>query len=308
MKRLLAGWLAAMILLAGSVSLAENPDRKETADIEESMITVEGETLGTLSENILMISSLLQDEEVRALLKMEEVTEVTSEIIWRVLLWMYQNRPVTMKILTALDVNESDQQCISRIWDSSDRIIAAYNEYLETEDGKQLDTELKVLMSDQEFRKSLADFSHMLTSDELLLLLEALKDTVTSDQEIPLDGPLTRQVKNQEAAKSSLSGRMTLRALYVLEQSEWARESLPNLMNNKNLQKYLLHLYNNKSGLDLLIQEELKLLLSDAQMMDFLKKTLSETLQLYKILSDSRQNGSETDSVNQETNVEEVAP
>ena len=102
MKKWLAVLLSVMILFSGSLCLAESTEPKENADIQETVVSVEGESLGTLSENIRFLKDLAQNKEVRELLGMEEVKTVTSEIIWRVLIWLYQNRPVTMKILAEL--------------------------------------------------------------------------------------------------------------------------------------------------------------------------------------------------------------
>ena len=92
MKRWLAGLLSVMILFSGGLCLAENAEPMENADIQETVVSVEGESLGTLSENIRFLKDLAADEEVRELLGMEEVKTVTSEVIWRVLVWLYRNR------------------------------------------------------------------------------------------------------------------------------------------------------------------------------------------------------------------------
>ena len=148
MKKWLAVLLSVMILFSGSLCLAESTEPKENADIQEAVVSVEGESLGTLSENIRFLKDLAQNEEVRELLGMEEVKTVTSEIIWRVLIWLYQNRPVTMKILAELGVKESDRRCIEKLWDSADRIGEALMNHSQTEDGRQLQAEAEAVKND----------------------------------------------------------------------------------------------------------------------------------------------------------------
>ena len=120
MKRWLAALLAVALLFSGGTVLAENANSRDIVDIQESMSSREGETVGTLAENILFLMEALQKEEIRSLLKMEDVQDILSEVVYRVLAWLVENRPVTMKILAELGVVESDLRCIEKLWDSMD--------------------------------------------------------------------------------------------------------------------------------------------------------------------------------------------
>ena len=99
------------------------------------MVSGEGEAPGSLAQNLRMIQNLLKDEDMQAILKNKDASAVTAEIALRVLMWLVQNRPVTIKILVELGIGETELKCIEKIWDSSERVAAAYKEYLDSEDG-----------------------------------------------------------------------------------------------------------------------------------------------------------------------------
>jgi len=302
MKRWLAGLLSVMILFSGGLSLAENAEPKENADIQETVVSVEGENLGTLSENIRFLKDLAQTEEVLDLLKIEDVKNVTSEIIWRVLVWLFQNRPVTMKILAELGVKESDLRCIEKIWDSADRIGIALEKHSQTEDGRQLQAEAAAVKNDPELQESWDNFQELATSEDLVTVLNELNAAAKTEfaERKSSDGVLTQEALNRQVDQSSFSGKLILKALSILDQSEWARESVPKLLKNENLWRFLTHLSSGNKELDSVLREEFVLIVSDPEINVFFQQTLTEAQALSKALKSS-----ETEN---DVKTEEVAP
>ena len=309
-RSLTALLLALILLLAAPAAPAESDEDTGTADIEEALITKEGGDPGSLAENLVMFKNLLQDEDVKAILKNKEVGEITSELVARVLSWMLQNRPVTMKILTELGIRESDRQSIEKIWDSADRIIATYNEYLETEDGKQLAAEFEAVRTDPDIIESVIAFRDLATSEDLTQLLHALSDAVEADKtnDEMEDGRLTQAVMEREISDKNFIGAVILEIMSILDHSEWAQESVPKLAKNENLLRLLEHLANGNQDLDKMIRDELRLILGDQEVKLFIQNVLRDGHALYKTLLASSDQAAEPETNDHENTVEEVAP
>ena len=289
MKRLLAGWLSLVLLFFGSMVFAEDAGRPDNATIEESFITVEGEDMGSLAENILLLKKLTENEDVAALLKNEEVSTLASEITLRVLRWMVQNRPVTMKILAELGFGEEDLHCVEKIWDSADRVRAAYAAYQESEDGKQLQAEWEAVENDPEIRQSVADFQELFNSEDLQGILKALMKAVEAEKTEHgiLDGTMAPSDLDGRITENTFIGRLIIEMGHVLEHSAWAQESLPKMIRNENLARYLIHLSSGSPELDSLIREECTLTLEDPEVSRFLQRMLAGMQELTEALSET---------------------
>ena len=297
-----------LLLTAPLAALAEDPGIKENADIEESMVSGEGEAPGSLAQTFRIIQNLLKDEDMQAILKNEDVRTVTAEITFRVLMWLVQNRPVTMKILVELGISETELKSIEKIWDSSERVADAYKEYLDSEDGKQLMAEFEAVRNDPEILGCVTDFRDLLTSGDLKLLLVTLKDFSrdTLADSVLYDGPLSQEAEELNLERSDFIGKLIFEILHVLEQSDWAQSSLPKLADNKNLWLFLHHLSTGNPELNQLVRQEFVQIIDDEEIMAFLQKTLWEAYELYKSLDDPSSQSKETES--RDTIGEEVAP
>ena len=75
-----------------------------------------------------------------------------------------------------------------------------------------------------------------------------------------------------------------LSLLGVLDQSEWARNSLPGLLMNENLWRVLKDLSEGDEELDRAVREEFTLLSEDPEITGFLQSTLSAVPDLLNIL------------------------
>ena len=201
MKRWLAGWLSVVILFSGGFCLAEAPQEKERADLEETVVTVEGENLGTVSENLVFLIKMIGDKDVQDLLKNEEVKSVAWEIATRVFLWMYENRPVTMKILAELGIGEGDRHCVEKLWDSAERIHAALDAFSDSDEGVKLMMEFDALTNDPDILLSMNEFLDLLTSEDLTVLLNAIPEVVNESiaERKDSDGSLTQQALDRKA-------------------------------------------------------------------------------------------------------------
>ena len=288
MRKWLAGCLALIFFISGIPGFAENTG-KDTVSIQESMVSVEGQTVGTLSENFRFLADLLKDEEIRSLLKMEDVKTIFTEVIWKVLVWMYENRPVTMKILTELGVGEKDRQCIASIWDSVERIARAADAFSASEEGKQLKAEADELLADPDFRSTFMGILDFVTSDDLTNLLEAVweaaesADTVIADN----DGRLTEEALKRELNRNTFIGNTILNILKSLEESDWFRVSLPKVQGNEKLWKFLLHAASMNSSLDDVIREEMTKLSGNPDISEFIWENLIGLSELQQSLMEA---------------------
>ncbi len=311
MKRFLAGWLSVMMLFSVGLCLAEDQDGTDTATIEENMVSVEGEEPGSVSENLRFLQEMMQKEEVQDLLKNDEVKSVTSEIIWRVLVWMVQNRSVTMKILGELGVAEADQRSVEKIWDSAERIARALEKHSESEDGRQLQAELAAVKNDPDILESLLNFHELMTSEDLIALLDALSETAKAQaaDTKASDGTLTQEAVERKLDRSTFQGSLMFRILSVMDQSEWARKSLPKLLENENLWALLIHLSRGNRELDQVFRDEVVLLFDDPEINAFLQRTLKEAHALIQTIQSSGPSGAEQEKTdNGDTNGKEIVP
>ena len=253
-----------------------------------------------------LLKGLLEDEDVRAILKNKEANSVISEVIARIAVWMIQNKEVTMKILTELGVNETDRKSIEKIWDSLDRINESYKEYLETDDGKQLAAEYAAVKNDPDVIEAVNDFKTLSTSEDLELLLKALDEAVETDKsnDEMENGRLTQAVLDREIDDKTFVGTLIIEIMKVLDQSPWAQESLPKLANNENVLKLLQHLARGNPDQDKLIRDELKLILSDREVNIFIQNVIRNGHDLLKAFDQA----AEPETKDQENTIEEVAP
>lgn len=277
MRKWLAGCLALIFLISGIPVFAENTG-KDTVSIQESMVSVEGESVGSLAENFRFLADLLKNEEIRSLLKMEDVSTIFTEVVWKVLVWMYENRPVTMKILTELGVDERNQRRIAVIWDSADRIAHEVDVFKASEEGRQLQEEGNALLADPDLQKTLIGILNLAKSEDLSNLLKAVWKAAESagTEATDSDGVLTAEATKRKLGLNTYIGNTILNILKTLEESDWVRNSLPQLQANENLWNFLLHLASmDNSGLDNVIREEMEKLSQDPEISIFILETLT---------------------------------
>jgi len=281
-KRWLAAILAGMLLFSCAAASAEENGR-DTVDIQESLVSREGEETRTLGDHILELAALMQKEEVRNLLKIEDVSTITSEVISKILAWMWNNRPVTMKILAEFGVRESDLRSVEKLWDSAERLSAAFRDHESSEHGKQLSADVDALMEDPDFIRSVNDLRMLLSSEDLAGIVGALQEAASGQADLT-EGPLTKAALEQEVNRTTFTGSLLLSLLGVLDQSEWARNSLPGLLMNENLWRVLKDLSEGDEELDRVVREEFTLLSEDPEITGFLQSTLSAVPDLLNIL------------------------
>lgn len=304
-KRWLAGLLAGLVLFSWSAAPAEGSGR-DTVGIQESLVSREDTPSLTLEEHLQLILDLLQKEEVQHLLKIEDVSKITTEVVWKVLAWMISHRPVTMEILREFGLAEADRACVGKIWDSADRVAGAVREYEKSEEGIELQAAAHALLNDPDFRDSLEDFLAMISSEDFREILDSFRNAAASGpEEVPGNGPLTQAAMDKHLDSGSFLGTLLLDVLGMLDRSEWARESLPALLTNDNLWALLLLLTNGSAEVNDAVANEIRLLSEDEEVYAFAERALSASSSLVKEL---RRLGGTVPDENPDEIPEETAP
>lgn len=292
LKRWTAGLLAGLFLFSACFAFAEKTGGDSTVRIQESLVSREGEAPDSLEDTFRMLIRLSQREEVRNMLKIEDVSSIFTDVILKVLEWMDQNRPVTDKILTELGIGEDDLGCINKIWDSADRIAEATRTFQDSETGQRLEREFTELFMDPDFRESVSNFQALVSAEEVENVLSALQQTVESGKEVSetSDVKLTDEALERQLGRASFTGSLLIVLLEEIQQSAWGRDSLPKLLKNESLRTLLTDLAATDTELDKVIREEISSLLTDQEVTDFIfraSRSATNVINEYKSLSDS---------------------
>ncbi len=272
MKRWIAGIMAAVLLAACTpAGSGESPAGKA----------------GTLAENLGFLREMAENEDVRSLIQIRDVQDLMTEVVAQVLVWMIQNRPVTMDILAELGVGETDLRCIGKIWDSAERIRDVWQAYFETEDGQRLAAEMEAAQRDPEILEALNNFLDMCTHEDISGIGTAISETVREGiREEMQEEALTLETVERRINRSTLVGSLLLRLKELVEDSEWARSSVPKLAENENLRNLLSHL-SEISWADDMMREEVRRLADDPEISDFAQRTAGELIRLIQGYRDS---------------------
>lgn len=280
MKQLCA-FLSAVVLAfsclsagAESAGMPENqvPETAETAVSPENGSAGHG----AITDVILTFVALIKSEDFQALVKYDDVRLVLSDIVWEALLWLWQNRPVTMKILTELGVPPAEQEIISRIWDTAEQIVAQETAYTQTEDGKQLIQEFRELSAHPSWETLRQGFISMVQPSEIQALLDSLSGTSPSGQSADGEQDVTAaslldKAKNLGVDLSEGNAESLAALLNILFRFSWARESLHELMKTSVFWKFVFHLYQSHlSPSGGLVRTELRSLLSEPEIRKYL--------------------------------------
>lgn len=280
MRKWIAGLLTVILLCSSGLAAAQ-----ETPATQEGVMqSQETEYPGSLAEYHEDLVLLLSDEEVQKLLQMPDVQDLLREGIVGVLAWMIQNRPVTMKILVEFGVGEDERGYIDRIWDSGERIADAWRDYSTTEDGQQLLAEMEALRNDPEIIASGNEFLMMITSDDVSTIMDSIWAAVEEDAAAESTGmSVTEDALEQQLDRSTMIGELMIELLSVFEQSEWARDRAPALLENDNLLQLLIHLSEDNAFFDV-VQEECRVLAEDPDMRAFIELVLQDSVLLIQMI------------------------
>lgn len=297
MSRKLRAWTALLlaVVLSAGVFLSAWAESKTDAELQESLVTREGESRGTLTENLEQLFFMLQSEDVLSLLRIEDVNEITNEILVRILIWLIENRPVTMKILAELGADEEDQYCIGKIWDSADRIVEAAKTFLDSEDGRRLRIEAEQLENDPAFLDALYSLKDLLSEENLsdtLSFLSALLDTSESLSEEEalkeiLDGSLIDSALDHNLPSESFTGNMMMNLMSIADEREAVRNALDKLLKNEHMWNLLIILSENNHVLDEVLREEFKKLGADPRVVAFITRIAKSLRDVVEKLRDS---------------------
>ena len=95
--------------------------------------------------------------------------------------------------------------------------------------------------------------------------------------------------------------------LKIVEESEWAKESLPKLQKNENLWTLIIDLANGDEALDSFLRQEYTGLMQDPDIVDFIRSTAKDLTALAQTLN-AADGQTEGKAEQQETTSEEVVP
>ena len=281
MKRWLAAWVALILLFSGSAGLAEDSSDPTTADIQESLVTQEGEAAGTLLENISLLLDVMKSEEFQTLMELEDGRTVIYDIVARVANWLMDNPDVTGKILAELGAGEKEQRYVPQVLGSIRRLTTALNDYASSEEAQQLEADYTALMEDPDINEALDNFNALFSSesfsDSLGILLNSLQAQPETDVS-GYSGILTQEAQSRNLNSSSFSGKIVMEILRMTEQSEWAQSSLPKLQVNENLWRFSHDLANCSREINEIFENEFRELASDPELIIFLQNTVREFL------------------------------
>jgi len=294
--------LLAVILLLGC-ALAGAEERTQTnAEIVEQLESREktgsGEASGAL-EMLKTLGEILISEDFRSLLEYEDVKEVFNEIILETTLWLYENRPVTIKILRELGLSEKETVIVEKLWDSLDRIINSMEFYLETEDGKALQSSYTALTESNAFQRVWEDFVKLVKKEDLQDLLKTLKGSLEGQLEEArafidatiVEGETGEQVEEKLSRFQEKFNRIVeerggdpqaialttgMQIFARVAESDWAKNSMPDLMEQEALWTFLEQLENllNSPIMETAKQEMINLL-QDEEIMDYLTELIN---------------------------------
>ena len=305
MKRWLALILALLLLLPCGAGPAEE-EGPTNADLQETLASEGKVGAGTVAENLRFFADMLKDEQFMSLLRIDDVREISTEIVWKVLAWLYENRDVTMKILAELGVTEEDRRCVAKLWDSAERLSEAGKAYNESEAGKQLLEATHALLNDPDIQKSFENFMAMASSEDIALIINAIADIVQegSESDRP-EGQLSKEAVDRQLNRSSLIGILVYRLFDLLEDTEWFSSSVPKLVRNENLWRWLDLLTDSGSYINQALEKEFRLLADDPEMVDFANRTGQQLLSLLRIVNDLKK---EADALPEEDANKEETP
>ena len=272
MKRSLAGLLAGILLFPGIAAFAEEPT--DAGTVPDSRVSADGAENDSMEDQLIMIAALLNREEVRNLLRFDDVKSIVNDVILKVLRWMADNRPVTMKILAELGVGEEDLACVAKLWDSAERLENASREFQDAENRVRLDEEFTALLEDPEIRETLRCLQMLITRENIETVSRAAIASIDTGEESGLgDGPLTQEALKMELDRRSFAGFLMVLLLGVLEQSDQMQDLVPKLLKKEELWQFLLHAADAGSVVNPVLREELMTLSSDPEVTGFLQRT-----------------------------------
>ncbi len=324
MKRWLAGLLALAFLFTGTAGLANEVPDEDRYKIEELLVSREEEDRG-ITNDLKLIRELLNNEDIRDLLQFEDIRTIVTEIGVKAGIWLIKHRPTTMEVLKELGVSDQEQECIGKIWDSGDRIHEAMDVYRATEEGAELQREYEALIADGVLQRAVQDFISMMKNKDIesvldIIIQKAAEDAAKKQKTVQENGQLTKEAFKREMNTSSFMGSVILELLNYIEQSNWAQNSLPELIDNEHLWNVLRQLSGFNNQLGGAITEEVHLLTQDPEVMDFLDRTIkaiSDLAREYKeklssadteAAEDETDNDKATERPDSETISEEVTP
>ena len=278
--RKLTAVLLALILPAGTIcaAAAEAPAGRTDAEIQQSVVTLEGKEENSIRSLLIQLAQLMTREDIRSLMRIEDVHEISHEVIFKVVLWMVENREVTMKILMELGLSEDDLRAVNKIWDSGERVSESMRSYRESGPGKQLTETADAPDRDPKFRKSLEELVDLLSpetiSGVLNTFLRLLDEGKAILEEESAPGALSGEAEKQQLDRTTFTGKLVDELLRLGDLNESVSSVFAKLLENDLVWELLLLLTNESAELNDVLRQEFSSLGQDPDITAFLERIM----------------------------------
>lgn len=293
MKRACAFLLAMILFTVGTgifSSGAEYIGGNELVEIQQSLVSSENTESGGLGSNLIQLLVMVQNDDVRSLLTIQDFTDVMNEIVLRVLVWLYENRPVTMEIFAELGAESRDIRCIEKIWDSLERIVRARDEYNKTDEGTKLIQEVQDLAQDQEFNDNLMKLIDLGSFENVSKFFEDMLNGISRESSSGDGNEWIVQLATERKMKTdSFVGSLIIRAIALIFANPEANESMEKIISNEKLWILLAELAKDRGKLDNVLFDEIRTLLNDEEIMDFVQRMTTGAVMEAKKLQEAQE-------------------
>ena len=279
-RRAVALLLAGILAVGMTAAAAENPSARTDAEIQQSVVTREGEAANSFGSMLLQLVQLSLREDVQSLMRIEDFNKVMHEVVLRVLVWMFQNRDVTMKILLELGLTEEDLVAVGKIWDSGERVVDVIRNFKASEDGQALRESAAALESDPGFQKDLHELMDMVNEGTVSSALKTIDSLMQEGKDIlqkeadPPAGVLSREAEKRHLDRESFTGRLLSETLRLMDLKAEVNGALLGIMSNENVWTVLLQITNGSKELDDVLREEFNRLSNDPDVEGLLHRAM----------------------------------
>ena len=293
MKHACAFLLAIILFTVGTgilSSRAEYIGGTDMVEIQQSLVSSGNTETGSLGSNLIQLLVMVQNEDVRSLLTIQDFTDVMNEIVLRVIVWLYENRPVTMEIFAELGAESRDIRCIEKIWDCLDRIVQAKNEYNGIDEGAKLIQEIQDLAQDQEFNDNLIRIIDLGSVENVSKFFEDMLKGISNASPSGDGNEWIVQLASERNMKTdSFAGSVIIRAISLILANPEANEIMKQIISNEKLWILLADLAKDRGKLDSVLFEEIRNLLNDKEIIDFAKRITTGAVMEAKKLQEAQE-------------------
>ena len=151
-------------LILATESAAENVLMSDDADVDAliEQLLPEGMTREEAEEDLRIITEVLVSEEFQELLQHVEVQELLKEVVSRTVTLAEEDPELVKQILETLGIKPGVIELLSLAIDNMDDIELMAEEFLNSEDGRQLVSTLKEVRGSEDYAQMIRELRKML--------------------------------------------------------------------------------------------------------------------------------------------------